>query len=267
MKKIFTYKNVEIHYSLEGEGLPVVLLHGFGEDSSVFENQFSFLKDHCKLIVPDLPGSGKSGILLDGEISMNAYAECVYELLQQENITGCILLGHSMGGYITLAFAKKYPKDLLGFGLLNSTAFADTEEKKETRRKGIDFIKKNGGYQFLKTSIPNLFAAQFKEQQPQIVEALIEKGKAFSNEALIQYYEAMIKREDTTQVLKQSEMPVLFILGTEDVAAPLNDVLQQVSLPDKAHVHILKEVGHMGMLEQPDIVNKHILNFISAIQS
>src|SRR5687768_2464498 len=128
MEKIFEYETVAIHYLSEGEGIPVVLLHGFGEDRRVFENQIAFLKDHCRLIVPDLPGSGKSGVLNGEEVSMISYADCVHALLQHEKIARCILLGHSMGGYITLAFAKKYGEELMGFGLLHSTAFADNEE-------------------------------------------------------------------------------------------------------------------------------------------
>jgi pimeloyl-ACP methyl ester carboxylesterase len=266
MEKVFAYNNVQIHYRVEGEGMPVVLLHGFGEDSRVFKDQVSFLKEHCRLLIPDLPGSGKSALLQDDEASITSYADCVYALLQHENIQGCILLGHSLGGYITLVFAKKYPQTLLGFGLLHSTAFADTDDKKETRKKGIDFIKKHGAHQFLKTSIPNLFGNQCKEQRPQIIEDLVEKAKGFSDEALIQYYQAMISREDTTDVLEQTKVPVLFILGTEDMAAPLKDVLQQVALPAVSHVHVLQSVGHMGMLELPQAVNKHLLSFVFFVQ-
>jgi pimeloyl-ACP methyl ester carboxylesterase len=173
------------------------------------------------------------------------------------------MIGHSMGGYITLTFAELYPEMLNGFGFIHSTAFADSEEKKQNRLRGIQLIAEYGGYSFLKNTIPNLFGAAFKEQFPEKVEALIEAGKQFSNEALQQYYFAMMNRTDTTAVIKGSKVPVLFILGTEDVAAPLNDVLQQAHLANCSYIHILNNVGHMGMWEATDKVNNHFFNFIN----
>ena len=139
MQKFFIYQTATISYSVQGKGKPVVLLHGFGEDSSIWDQQVLFLKEHCLLIVPDLPGSGKSDLLKlkvePDPISIDDYADCIYSLLQHEAIPFCIMLGHSMGGYITLAFAEKYPLLLEGFGLIHSTAYADSEEKKTEPRK------------------------------------------------------------------------------------------------------------------------------------
>jgi len=134
MIKHFNYTNATIAYRMEGAGKAVVLLHGFGEDSNIFNEQINYLTDYCQLIVPDLPGSGKSAILDDSEkeISIDDYARCIHALLQAENINSCIMLGHSMGGYITLSFAELFPQNLLAFGLIHSTAFADSDEKNKT---------------------------------------------------------------------------------------------------------------------------------------
>lgn len=273
MYKSFSYNNSSISYRIEGTGKSVVLLHGFGEDSSIFNHQINYLKNYCQLIIPDLPGSGKSELLkLNNHSSINNvaypaciadYAHCIKALLKQENITLCTMIGHSMGGYITLEFAKLFPNSLSAFGLFHSTAFADSDEKKQNRLRGIQLINDYGGYAFLKTTIPNLFSSTFKEQFPEKVEALIEASKTFSNNALQQYYFAMMNRPDLTSVLNSSKVPVLFIIGTEDVAAPLNDVLQQTKLPECSYIHVLKHVGHMGMLEATDTVNKHLLQFIN----
>jgi pimeloyl-ACP methyl ester carboxylesterase len=270
----FEYNGSQIIYRTVGVGKPVIFLHGFGEDGSIFNYQIDFLKEHCLLIIPDLPGSGKSEILQSNihhpvsniqfpEASITDYAKCIHALLQKENIEVCTMIGHSMGGYITLTFAELYPEMLNGFGFIHSTAFADSEEKKQNRLRGIQLIAEYGGYSFLKNTIPNLFGAAFKEQFPEKVEALIEAGKQFSNEALQQYYFAMMNRTDTTAVIKGSKVPVLFILGTEDVAAPLNDVLQQAHLANCSYIHILNNVGHMGMWEATDKVNNHFFNFIN----
>ena len=98
-----------------------------------------------------------------------------------------------------------------------------------------------------------------------MVTELVEKGKLFTKEALIQYYRAMIKRPDRTEILKKSSVPVLFVAGTEDAAAPFADVLQQVQLPKISAIHILKEVGHMSMLERPAAVNEHLLQFLKLV--
>lgn len=264
MQYFFDHNNIRVAYRKTGQGTPVVLLHGFGEDGSVWDQQLSFLQQHCLLIVPDFPGSGLSD-LLPGEPGLEDFAAIVYALLQHEQLTKCVLLGHSMGGYITLAFAEQYPEMLLGLGLIHSSAFADSPEKKLNRQRGIALIGQYGGPSFLKTTIPNLFAISFKEQHPEQVNTLIEQSAAFSNQALQQYYRAMMVRPDRTKVLSGSKTPVLFIIGTEDVAAPLNDVLQQVSLPDCSYIHILKDVGHMGMWEAVTAVNNDLLHFISAL--
>src|SRR5687768_14314526 len=157
MNKELLYEGSKIFYRILGSGKSVVLLHGFGEDSNIWKNQVEFLKDKFQLIIPDLPGSGPS-TMDNGPWTMDRFAGVLKSILEKESIKECVLIGHSMGGYITLAFAEKYPGFLRAFGLFHSSAFADNEEKKATRRKGIEFIQKHGSKAFLETVIPNLFA-------------------------------------------------------------------------------------------------------------
>ena len=243
--KFIQYKNKNIHYTVAGKGKPVVLLHGIPVNSTVWIELTTSLQNNFFVIAPDLPGSGKSE-MLDGNVSIEDYADVIKEILDSENISECTIIGHSMGGYVTLAFAENYPELLNGFGLFHSSAFADDEEKKQTRRKAIEFIKADGAYAFLKTSTPNLFTG--KEHLKEM-EDIIEEGKKFSAEALIQYYYAMINRPDRTEVLKIFKNPVLFIIGEKDNVIPLQASLQQCYLPAIAHVHIL-DTGHMGMIEE-----------------
>lgn len=262
MEKQFQYNNGQVFYQVTGTGQPVVLLHGFAEDGTIWEEQISFLRQHVLLIVPDLPGSGKSDMLSRETVTIDDYADFVDALLTFERIDKCILLGHSMGGYITLAFAEKYPGKLAAFGFIHSTAFADSDEKKNTRKKGIKLIKEYGVYSFLKNTTPNLFSDHYKKEHPEKVTELIERGRNFSQEALVQYYAAMMNRPDRTDVLRKTNVPVLFIIGTEDIAAPLEDLLKQVSLPKVSSVHIINNAGHMSMWEQPTQLNSHLLAFI-----
>jgi pimeloyl-ACP methyl ester carboxylesterase len=138
-------------------------------------------------------------------------------------------------------------------------------KKKAIRKKAIEFIKEKGAYTFLKTSIPGLFTQRYKDQYPEKVESLIEQAKRFSPEGLIQYYEAMIARPGRVQVLKQFKGPVLFIMGEHDMAVPFESSLQQSYLPQKSHVHILRQSAHMGMWEEPQKANAILLDFLTAL--
>ncbi len=158
MHQYFNYHNLQIAYTKQGMGNVVVLLHGFGEDGSIWNYQVEYLKDFFTVIVIDLPGSGKSKIdswvlMVDGSENVDAlytiefYADCAYALLQKLCIANYTLLGHSFGGYVTLAFAEKYSNILNGFGLIHSTAFADNDQKKANRQRSIELMAEYGSYQ------------------------------------------------------------------------------------------------------------------------
>ena len=271
--KIFTYQSAKIFYRTIGAGKPVVLIHGFGEDGNIWKNQIEFLKDHYSLIIPDLPGSGQSALIKD--MSMEGMAEMIKALIDFElrfplilseaegqGAEGVCLFGHSMGGYITLAFAEKYPHLLSSFALVHSSAYADNEEKKATRLKAIEFVKKNGAYEFLKTAIPALFTQAWALQNKQVIENLVEKSKSFTNEAIVAYYHAMINRPDRTAVLKNFNKPILFIIGKHDKAIPFEQSMQQSYLPNQAYIHIMRNSAHMGMQEEADKVNEALVQFL-----
>lgn len=274
-EKIFTYQSSKIFYRTVGKGHPVVLIHGFAEDGDIWKDQIEFLKAYFYLIVPDLPGSGKSEWIKD--MSIDGLADVIKEILNFELLKfplilsgaegqgaeGACLIGHSLGGYITLAFAEKHPDLLSSFGLVHSSAFADNEEKKANRLKSIEFVKKNGAYEFLKATITGLFTENWVSNNRRIVEAQVEKSRSFTDEAIIQYYQAMINRPDRTAVLKSLGKPVLFIIGEHDNAVPFPQSMQQCYLPDRSHIHILRNSAHMGMLEEPSKLNQALLHFIN----
>lgn len=259
------FNNKKIFYRVEGEGKPVLLLHGFGEDGNIWNPQIEALKKENSLIIPDLPGSGNSE-MLEGNQSINDYAEVVKAIVDQEinkdEKKRFCLVGHSMGGYITLAFAEKYPGLLNSFGLFHSSAYADNPQKIETRKKAIEFIRKNGAKEFLKTSIPNLFAEKTKQERPELIERLLKIANKIPAEALIQYYEAMIARPDRTSVLRSFSKPILFIIGNHDTAVPMEDSVQQSHLPAVSSIHILQNSGHVGMWEETPLSSVYLCDFL-----
>lgn len=245
------------------------MIHGFGEESDVWKNQIEFLKNKFQLIIPDLPGSGKSEMIDD--MSMEGMAEVIKTILDSEfpkippstggGFRGA-MIGHSMGGYILLAFVEKYWNHLNAFGLFHSSAYPDSEEKKAVRRKAIEFINQHGAFEFLKTTTPNLFSPKTKDERPELINEQISGLSNFSPAALVSYYKAMMQRPDRTEMLQKAAMPVLFIMGKYDNAVPLEDGLEQCHLPEKSYIHILHQSGHMGMLEEADASNSILEKFL-----
>jgi pimeloyl-ACP methyl ester carboxylesterase len=272
MDKTVHHQSLPIFYRTEGPGgaaptadsqasAPLLLLHGFAEDGRIWDGQVEYLKKDHPLLVPDLPGSGRSSPL-PGPISMEELADAVKSILDAEGIRQTVLIGHSMGGYIALAFAAKYPERLRAFGLFHSTAYADSEEKKAARRKGIEFIRRSGSAPFIRQSIPNLFSEGSRSRHPGMVADLVSRYSDLNPDSLIHYYQAMIDRPDRTESLKRSAAPVLFIIGEQDNAVPIESILPQTHLPPSADIHILTNAGHMGMLEDRQHCNIILEKFL-----
>lgn len=259
--KRIKYDQAEIHYQVLGNGFPILLIHGFGENSDVWDGILDPLVNGHQLIIPQIPGSGLSGMITD--MSMDGMAGAMKAILDNEGISKTILIGHSMGGYITMAFAEKYPDYLKAYCLFHSTAYADTEEKKATRRKGIQFIRDHGAFEFLKTTTPNLFSQKTRDENPGLIEKQISGLGNFTDDSLVTYYESMIGRPDRREVLKTSKVPVFFLAGKYDNAIPLEDVLGQCHLPELSYIHVLNQSGHMGMLEEPAECTQALINFLS----
>jgi pimeloyl-ACP methyl ester carboxylesterase len=268
MQKQILINQKLICYAVYGKGKPVVLLHGFAEDNSIWRNQIDALSANFLLIVPDLPGSGRSEIIDD--MSMEGMADIIREILLTELhdrslLKGAVIIGHSMGGYITLSFIEKYPELAVAFGLFHSTAYEDSEEKKMARQRGIEFIRNHGSYEFLKQSIPNLFCEQFRISNTWVVAKLIEQYKTFNAKSLVIYYEKMMQRIDKTEFLRKAEKPVLFVIGQQDNAIPFKHSLEQCHLPQLSYIHILKNSAHMGMIEEVEKTNSLLTSFLEDV--
>ena len=261
MDKLIVNGTHTLLYRDTGSGEPVVLLHGFAEDGAIWTEVARHL--NCRLLIPDLPGSGRSTLTPD--LSIEAMAMAIKELLDREGIERCILIGHSMGGYIALAFAELYPERLRAFGLFHSTAYADSDEKKAARQKSIAFIREHGAQPFIRQSIPNLFANETRTDRPGLVEDTIDRYQNASPDALTAHLQAMLQRPDRVPVLKRSRVPVLFIFGQKDQIVLPEQSLAQVSVPALSSLHILPGAGHMGMLEEPAAGAAIIQSFVNFV--
>ncbi len=264
MDKWITFKGGRCFYKAEGKGKVVMLVHGFIEEGGMWDGMLAGLKKNYKVIVPDLPGFGKSG-LTDVDLSMELYAEYLYEILQAEKVTGLILLGHSMGGYVVLNFAERYGDMIAGFGLVNSHCFEDTEQKKTNRLKGIEFIQRNGTQFFIRELYNSIFNEAFKKKNRKLIDALIEKALKYTPAASMQASAAMMNRKDKCEVLKNAKVPVLFINGEEDESAPMAYTLRQASYPPIADFNLFAKCKHMSVFERKPETLKIIEAFCNRV--
>jgi pimeloyl-ACP methyl ester carboxylesterase len=253
-----------IHYRTTGNGPTVLLLHGFAEDGTIWLELAEQLRQHYRLIIPDLPGSGQSALVEGANI--DSYATLIHQIIAQENPGHkTILIGHSMGGYIGLAWAEKYPDQVAGLGLFHSTAYADSDERKNIRRKAIAFVKEKGTKLFFESTISNLFTADFAATNTLVLQQQVSLASIISVAAVAQYYQAMIDRPDRRFVLQQLKQPVLFVMGRHDKAVPIAQNLTECYLPAQSHVHILENSAHMGMLEEKELTLAAIQHFLASV--
>lgn len=247
-------------YYVSGEGFPVMLVHGFGEDHRIWQHVSSALEKHYRIIIPDLPGTGSSPLPKE-EVSMELLAASLIAILDAEDIAQCILVGHSMGGYVSLALTEHFPERLSGLSLVHSSTYADDEEKKLARGKAIRLIQNEGKEPFLNAMIPNLYAESFATQQPETLKWHLTMAMELSSQSLEAYYQAMINRPARTSIISNTKIPVQFVIGTEDKAINPQSVLQQSYLPEKSDVHVLEGIGHSSMMESPERLNAILNSF------
>ena len=260
MEKSIQYYSQPVFYTIQGQGDPVVLLHGLAEESSIWEQQARFLSGAYKLIIPDLPGSGRSP--LPGHLTLESLAGAVKAILDAEGIEKTVLIGHSMGGYVTMAFAELYPQMIRAIGLFHSTAYADSDEKKAARKRNNEFITGHGTLELLKQSVPALFSNDFKTAHPEIIKELIDRNKGFDPLAIVAYNNAMMERPDRSHLLEGASFPFLFIIGRQDGTLSFQQSLKLAHIPDKAYIHVLEKTGHMGLIEEADKSNEVLKKFL-----
>jgi len=252
-----------IHYTIQGEGNPLVLIHGFPNDSTAWNPVLPELVKRYKVILPDLPGAGKSAPSTQ-PLTMEMMATEIKAVLDKENIEEAVLAGHSMGGYTALECASIFPERIKGVSLIHSLASADSAEKKELRRKSIALMKKGRAEQemFLRGMSQNLFAAEFTREHPDAVAAVITNGMKCSADVLANFYNAIMFRTDKQELLKTLPFPIQWIVGNEDNATPQKDALQQCYLAKTNSLHLYKPCGHMSFVEMPSRLVSDLISFM-----
>lgn len=255
---------LNVYYQDEGQGFPLVLLHGFCETHEIWTGIAGRLSDTYRILMPDLPGFGQTAPAL-ASFSLEDIAKILQEWLVHIGIDRCIMIGHSLGGYITLAMADSYRELMAGMGLFNSSAYADSPGKKENRDKLIEFIGREGVPPFIKTFIPSLFYHEKSGQFAQVIERLKALGEKTPAEAVTGYAAAMKMRPDRSDLLARNRDNVLLIAGEHDQNVPLEQSKAMASMLNPRHVHILPDTAHMAMYEQPAMSAGAIRDFADRV--
>ncbi|UOQ78611.1 alpha/beta fold hydrolase [Hymenobacter sp. 5516J-16] len=242
----------------------ILFLHGFAESREVWTEFTREFPEGYRLLTLNLLGHG-TNVHDIRDYSMEAQARYVAEQLRQKNVERALLVCHSMGGYVALAFAERYPDIVAGLVLFHSTALPDSEEKKANRDKNKDFVRRHGVEKFMESFIRPLFAPANREQMLEQREFLEDIGRAIPEATVLGALEAMKNRPDRTKVLQEARFPVLFIAGKEDVAVPTESLLPQLALPAQSHALLLSNVGHLGYFEEPELTRRAVVDFAGVV--
>ena len=252
-------KNLSL--TVKGEGKPIVLIHGFPLSSKIWEKQQT-LSEKYQVILPDLPGSGKSSYQ---PFTLESAAEMIHDELIESGIKEAVIMGHSMGGYIALAYAEKFKNDLLGFGLICSHPFADAPETKTVRMKMVDRIRQEGAGFVAEAQIPKIFSEYSLKNRKTAVAVTYEIMRNSEERAIINGQEAMSVRPDRTEILTKLRCPILIVNGKDDPTIPEKRRNELLGLVPEATSVLFENVGHMPMMEVGEEFTLELEHFLSRI--
>jgi pimeloyl-ACP methyl ester carboxylesterase len=256
---------VQLHYTDQGSGKPVLLVHGFPLDSRMWDAQVPALAAAgCRVIAPDLRGFGQSRS--DSPFTLGSLADDLHSLAVAVGAVPFVYVGLSMGGYVALAYAKKYPADLRGLVLVDTKAEADTPEGKEGRGKMIDLVRKDGSRAVAGQMMPKMLAKDATEQRPQTAQALRTIMDACPAKTIEHALAAMRDRPDRSGELSQIKVPTLVVVGESDAITPLAVAESMVSKVPGAKLVVIRGAGHMSPMEQPEQVNRAIRGFLEGLK-
>lgn len=252
------YKQIPVYFDVFGQGKTLVLLHGFLESSSIWEEFVPILAQKNQVITIDLFGHGKTGKV--GPVhTMEEIAEAIVLILDRLKIASATFIGHSMGGYVALAFAELFPERTNALLLLNSTPQADSQERKENRDRAVRIVRQNKDA-FVRMSINHLFTSENQKIFQTEIGDLVSQAQNYPAESIVASIKGLKIRKDRTEILKKFKGRKIIIAGKKDPIVPYESIFkiakftesELISLPD----------GHMGFIENRGILSQKLLEII-----
>ncbi len=248
---------IDIAYVRRGRGTPLVLIHGYPLDHTIWDGVATLLDKEFDLIIPDLRGFGESGVM-ESDNSIIGYATDIAGLLSHLKIKKANLAGHSMGGYVALAFAREFPERVSGLAMVSSQTVADTPETRENRLSTAKQVMEKGVGVVVESMTPKLSTDQRVQD---FVQHLITRQRPTG---ICNALNAMAGRPDSTELFATFKFPVLIIHGDADVLIPVKRGREMKAALPSAQYFELAGLGHMAMMEKPEAVADALRSFVNS---
>lgn len=259
MESSFYFRGSKIHFQSRGNGRAVVLVHGFLGSHKLWQSQVQELSKRYRTIAVDLPGHGLSESL--GYLhSMELLADLIRALLKHLKIRKIILIGHSMGGYVSLAFAEKYTDCLQGLILVNTTAASDSSKRKKSRQQLIDLLPKKRS-QLLSQLVNSFFVIPSLKRRFAVMKYQ-NWAMQCESRGIAASVKGMMERKEREIILKFAPYPYLIVAGEKDPIVELKQNQSEVKLGKDGRLVVLEDSGHISPLEQPWKLNQIITKFL-----
>jgi pimeloyl-ACP methyl ester carboxylesterase len=255
---------INIDYRDEGAGLPVIFIHAFPLNQTMWDEQVAALEGRCRTITLDLRGFGNSDAPASA-YTMDQMAKDVRDLMAELGIDKAVVVGLSMGGYISLAFYRNYPEAVRAMVLADTRASADTDEGRARRMKSAERAEMEGAAAIADDMVPVALAASTVESRPDIVARMRAMAEANTPRGIAAAQRAMASRRDSTYILAGMDFPVLIIVGSEDKLTPVSEAEALRNGIRQAKLVVIEGAGHLSNMERPKEFNAALIEFVGGL--
>ena len=257
---------ISIEYRDEGAGLPVIFLHAFPLNQTMWDDQVAALRNHCRAITVDLRGFGASDAP-QGPYRMDQMAADVRALMTVLNLDKAVLVGLSMGGYIALALYRNYPETLRALVLADTRASADTREARERRLKSAERAELDGSKAIARDMVPLLLGRSTVESRSSVVQRVQAMIESNTPQGIAGAQRGMAERRDSTYILAGIDFPVLIVVGSEDTLTPVAEAESLRNGIPGARLCVIESAGHLSNLERPEAFNTALAQFVEPLKA
>lgn len=266
MSNVARVRGIELAYTDAGSGPAVVFLHGFPFDRSMWSGQVERLSASFRVIAPDLRGHGETTVT-SGPSTMEEMAEDVVALLDELNVPRAVICGLSMGGYVALALYRAHPSRVRALVLADTRAKADTEDARLTREENARRALAEGMGPIADSMLPKLLSERTREREPEVVARVREMMLGVNPEGAAAALRGMALRRDQTDLLPKTDVPVLFLVGSEDIVTPPSDAEAMHALIEGSRLRVVEGAGHVSNVERPDEFDRALAEFLEGLPS
>jgi len=254
--------NFNLVYTDTGIGRPIVLIHGYPFNRSLWTEQVMVLSTSFRVIAPDLRGFGDSDAV-PGTATMDVMAQDIVLLMNHLGIARATICGLSMGGYVALALYKQLPSHVRALVLADTRAQADTEEAKQTRAQQAEKALSEGMAGIADAMLPKLLTPETVSKRPEIVKFVRDMMLQTKPEGAAAALRGMAERENQTELLPKITAPTLIVVGSEDAITPVADSENMHHAIDSSRLVVLDHAGHVSNVERAQQFNDEVLHFLS----